>query len=180
MKIDTTAIEGYANMTAEEKVAAMEAYEIAEPKADDTEITKYKRMISDRNTEVADLKKQLRAKQTDEEAKAAKDAEEREAITKELEALRKREKISQFTTKYLELGYDHETAQKTATALADGDLDAVFASHKALTENLKKAAVVEAMNKQSGLSSGEPIGKEDAKKAETNKLRQAMGLKPIN
>ena len=40
MKIDTTAITGYAEMTAEEKLAALEAYEFEAPKTDESEEVK--------------------------------------------------------------------------------------------------------------------------------------------
>jgi hypothetical protein len=40
MKIDTTAISGYAEMSAEEKLAALEAYEFEAPKADESEEVK--------------------------------------------------------------------------------------------------------------------------------------------
>lgn len=179
MKVDTSKIEGYAEMNLEQKLAALEAYEYESNSPNATELEKLKAALSKANSEAANYKKQLREKQTNEEANAAKEAEEREALVEELEKLRKNEKISKFTAKYLEIGYDSETAKKTAKALSEGDFDTVFACHKTLTENLKKAAVIEAMDKQSGISNGSPLNEKDSKTVELNKIRQSMGLNPI-
>ena len=47
MKIDTTAISGYAEMSAEEKLAALEAFEFETPAPKDTdEVTKLKTALS--------------------------------------------------------------------------------------------------------------------------------------
>ena len=63
-------IENYENMTPEEKLAALEAY--------DPEKNGFvsKATFDKKASEASELGKQLRAKQTDEEAKAAKEAEE--------------------------------------------------------------------------------------------------------
>ena len=65
-KIDTTKIENYANMTAEEKLAALESYEYA---ADNADTERLKAAVSRANSEAAELKRQLKAKQTEEERK---------------------------------------------------------------------------------------------------------------
>ena len=69
MKVDTSKINGYSEMSAEEKLAALESFEIEVPNGDG-EIEKLKAALSKSNSEAAEYKRQLRAKQTDEEAKA--------------------------------------------------------------------------------------------------------------
>lgn len=130
MKIN---IENYENMTPEEKLAALEAYD---PEKDGFVS---KATFDKASSEVASYKKQLREKQSDEEAKAQKEAEERAAIIAELDALKKEKVVNTYTTAYLGLGYDEKTAKATAEALAKGDMDTVFANQKTHNENREKA-----------------------------------------
>ena len=178
MKIDTTKIEGYADMSPEEKLAALEGFDMEVPGPDNSEIQRLKEAVSRANSEAADYKKQLRAKQTDDEAKAAEDARAREAMEKELESLRKDKAVSTYQAKFLGLGYDAETAATAAAALQSGNIDALFEAQATFIEAAKKAAVAGALDKQPGLSRGEPVGKEAQEKAEIAALRRYMGLPP--
>ena len=69
-KIDINAIEGYAEMSAEEKLAALESFEIPEP--DFTGYVK-KELLDKASSEAASFKKQLREKMTEEEAQEMMD-----------------------------------------------------------------------------------------------------------
>ena len=135
-KINTSAIEGYENMTAEEKLAALEAMDLPDP--DYTGFVK-KDLLDKATSEAANYKKQLREKMTEDEAKAAKDAEEREAIMTELEQLRAEKVIDQHTTKFLGLGYDEKLARETAKALANGEMEVVFKNHSKFIVDREKA-----------------------------------------
>ena len=73
MRIDTQKIEGYADMTPEQKLAALEGFEFEVQQQDPAEIQRLKDAVSRANSEAADYKKQLRAKLSDDEAKAAQD-----------------------------------------------------------------------------------------------------------
>ena len=64
MKIDTSKITGYAEMSAEEKLAALEAFEIEAPKSGTDETEKLKAALSKANSEAAEWKRQFREKQT--------------------------------------------------------------------------------------------------------------------
>lgn len=178
MKIDTTKIEGYADMSPEEKLAALEGYDMDVPAPDHDEIKRLKDAVSRANSEAADYKKQLRAKQTDDEAKAAEDAKAREAMQQELESLRRDKAVGTYRAKFLELGYDAEAAADAAKALQAGDFDKVFAAQAAFIESAKKAAVAGSLDKQPGLTPGDPVGKEAKKQAEIAALRRYMGLPP--
>lgn len=178
MKIDTTKIEGYADMSPEEKLAALEGYDMDVPAPDHDEIKRLKDAVSRANSEAADYKKQLRAKQTDDEAKAAEDAKAREAMQQELESLRRDKAVGTYRAKFLELGYDAEAAADAAEALQAGDFDKVFAAQAVFIESAKKAAVAGSLDKQPGLTPGDPVGKEAKKQAEIAALRRYMGLPP--
>lgn len=136
-KIDTSKIQGYADMTAEQKLAALEAYDDETDVG--TESEKLKKALTRANAEAADLKKQLRAKQSDEEAANA----EREAKFKELQdkyaELEKQNTIRNYAEKYREAGYDDKLALDTAKALADGDLDKVFANNIAFRSSFEQS-----------------------------------------
>lgn len=129
MKI--TDIENYDTMTPEEKLAVLE-----EKYADGE---KLKAALDKATSEAASYKKQLREKQTDEEAKATKDAEERAALLARVEELEREKTVGTYTNAYLALGYDEKTAKATAEALAKGDMTTVFANQKTINDNREKA-----------------------------------------
>ncbi len=130
-------IENYENMTPEEKVAALEAYE------PDMSGFVAKATFDKTASDLAAAKKQLREKQTDEEAKAAKAAEEQAAIMAELETLRHEKLVGTYTTSYMAVGYDEKLAKATAEAMAKGDTETVFKNQKIHLENREKALKAE-------------------------------------
>ncbi len=135
-KIDVTQIEGYANMSAEEKLKALEAYDIPDP-----DYSGYvKKDVFDKTaSELADKKKELLEKMTEDEAAKQKDREDKEAMQKELEALRRESAVSKNKVKLIALGYEETLAEDTAEAMADGKMDKVFANQqKHLTAFEKK------------------------------------------
>ena len=185
--IDTSKIEGYAEMSAEDKVKALEAYDVEPPKADTKETDNLKTLLSKRNSEINKLQDELKARMTaDERAEAErKEAEAQrqaqfEALQKERDELRKAKKVSDYKAQYLSIGFDDAGAAETAQALADGDLAKVFTNLKTLTDNIAKSAVVKAIDSSNPLTKGAPLNAADVKQTETNKLSQAMGLPPNN
>lgn len=141
-------IENYESMTPEEKLAALEAYD---PEKDGFVS---KATFDKTATEAADYKKQLRAKQSDEEAKAAKEAEERAALMARLEELEREKTVGVYTNSYLALGYDEKTAKASAEALAKGDMETVFANHKIHNETREKALRTELLKQTPPPASG--------------------------
>lgn len=123
MKIDTTKIEGYADMTAEEKLAALEAYEV------ETAGLVKKELLDKAASEAASYKKQLREKlSADEQAQAERD-EQFKTMQTELETLRTEKAIDLATKKWMSLGYDEALATETAKAMVSGNTEKVFANH---------------------------------------------------
>ena len=141
-KIDTAKIENYANMTAEEKLAALEAFEYEN---DGSDAERLKAAVSKANSEAAEWKKKHNALLTEEQQKEAARQEAEKAIKDELEALRKENATTKNKAKFLGLGYDEKLAAETAKALADGDMEKVFANQGIHLENVKKAAAASAL-----------------------------------
>lgn len=135
MKINTGKIEGYENMTIEQKLAALETYEVADP---DYSGYVTKEMFDKTASELSNAKKQLREKMSAEELKAKEDAEKMEALIKERDALLREKTVTSHKAKYLALGYDENLATETAEALANGELDKVFANQKKHNESVEK------------------------------------------
>lgn len=175
MKVDTSKIDGYETMSAEEKLRALEAYEFEAPKADTSELNRLKAALDKATSEAAANKRALRERQTDEEAKAAAAQEELDSMKQELESLRADRTMGQHKASYMEIGYDAETAEANAKALMSGDFATVFANEKRFIEAQKKAALAGAINNQPNLSAGNPpsIQKEPDELAA---FRKAAGL----
>ncbi len=125
-------IENYDNMTPEEKLAALEAYD---PEKDGFVS---KATFDATASDVAKYKKQLREKQTEEEAKAEREKEERERLLARVEELENERKVSTYVTFYLGMGYDEKLAKSSAEALAKGDMATVFANQKIHNEAAEK------------------------------------------
>lgn len=177
MKIDINKIEGYSEMTAEEKLKALEEYEFTPPQTESKEIAKLRSALDKATSEAASYKKALREKQTAEEAQAAADAEEHQRMVDELNTLRQEKTVAGYRASFMELGFDAETAGKTAEALNSGDFATVFANNKALIEANKKAAETAALDKQPTLTNGNPATASTPTDSFTAELRRFAGLK---
>jgi hypothetical protein len=142
-------IENYDSMTPEEKLAALEAYD---PEKDGFVS---KSVFDKASSEAASYKKQLREKQSDEEAKAAKDAEERASLIARLEELEHEKAVNGYVNSYLAMGYDEKTAKSSAEALAKGDMATVFANQKLYTEKREKELRAELLDETPRPDGGE-------------------------
>lgn len=176
MKIDTSSIDGYQEMTTEQKLEALESFEFEVKQNDPGEIKRLKDAVSRANSEAADYKKQLRAKQTAEEAQAAQAAEEREAIMKELEGLKKDKAISSFQAKFMSLGYDAESAHEAAKAMEAGDYDTVFSAQAKFIEETKKNAVIDSLKTQPGITGGAPLSGNNIENSTVAAFRKAARI----
>jgi len=141
-KIDTSTIEGYSDMTPEQKIAALEAYESAEP-----DYSGYvKKDVFDKTaSELAAKKKELNAKLSEDEKKRRQEQEDREKLQSAYDQLLRDSKISKFKAELLAMGYEDKLASETAEAMVDGDNDKVFANQKKQLEVVQKAARAEAL-----------------------------------
>lgn len=126
MKIDFSSIEGYENMTAEEKLAALEAMDIPEP---DYSGWVRKDVADKYASEAAGYKKQLREHMSEDEAAKAKAAEELASVMEEVKTLRQEKTVTDMTKRWMGVGYSEELATATAKAMTEGNMDVVFKNH---------------------------------------------------
>lgn len=148
-------------MTIEEIESALEGIEM--PTDNSAEIDRLKTALSKSNSEAAEMKKQLREKMSAEEVKAKEDAEKWEALIKERDALLREKTVASYKASYLSLGYEEKLAIDTAEAMANGELDKVFANQKKHNEAVEKkirADVLKETPKPEGGTGSDEITKE--------------------
>lgn len=135
--MDITKLEGYSEtLTPDEKLALIQKYEPPAP-----DLTGYiKKDMFDRTaSELAEAKKTLKTKMTEDEQKEADRVANETTLKNRLAELEKETAMSKHKSDFLGLGYDDALATDTAKALADGDMTRVFANQKIHIENVKKA-----------------------------------------
>lgn len=179
MKIDTSKITGYAEMTAEDKLKALEEFEFEEKTTDSGETDKLKAALSKANSEAAEWKRQFREKQTEAERAEAERAEREKAVEEELRGLRRDKTVSGYVAQCLALGYTKDLANKAAEAMADGDAAQILACQQEFLEAKQKEIEATALNKQPTLTSGAPPTAKEAEREAINKTRSYFGLPPI-
>lgn len=122
-KIDVSTIEGYADMSAEDKLKALEGYDFPDP---DYSGYVRKDLFDKKAHELSEKTKQLNDKLSDDEKKAA----EQKELQDRYDSLVRENTISKHKARYIALGYDEKLAEETATAVADGDFEKVIANEK--------------------------------------------------
>lgn len=158
-------IENYENMTVEEKLAALEAYEpdmsgfVAKSHFDKTA------------SELAAAKKRERERMTEEEAKAAKAAEEHAALIERAEKAERELSVSKYFAAYAAMGYEDKLAKSTAEAMANGDMETVFKNQKLHQEAREKNLRAEILKATPAPSAGAPTA------GITKEAFDAMGYK---
>ena len=143
-KIDTKLITGYEQMTLEQKVAALEAYNHPDP--DYSGYVK-KDLYDKAASDAASWKKKHNELLTEDERKKQEDADALANMKKELDELRKDKTVSEFKAKLIAQGYDEALASDTAQAMADGDTAKVFANQGKFLEDYAKKVKADAMKK---------------------------------
>lgn len=141
-RIDTSAIEGYDSMTAEEKLAALESFEYAD---NSDELSKYKNAVSKANSEAAEYKRQLKdanskIQQAEEKGKEGQTEAEKqiEAMRSQLNEMKRDKSVSDYTSRLVSNGFGSDAATKAAVALVDHDADSFFESLSKFVEDHDK------------------------------------------
>ena len=116
---------------------------------------KVKKTISNANADAASWKDKYRATLDEAKRREEERAEADEAIRAELTALKTEKRISTYTAKLLEVGYDAQTAASMAMNLPEGISDDFFNQQKSLLESQKQLAKTNDINNQSSMSVGE-------------------------
>lgn len=135
-KIDTTAIEGYSEMTPEQKLAALESFEYEDHAAD---AEKYRNQASKANSEVAEWKRKHNALLSEDERQKQANAEELETLRSQVAEMQKEKTIAGHKARFLALGYAESLAEETASALVNGEAEKVFQNQKKFLEAHDKA-----------------------------------------
>lgn len=149
----------------------------------EAQVKNLKSTLSERNSEAASRKREAEEWKTkyestmDEQQLAeAKRKEAEEATLKELAELKRDNSINKYKAKYLSMGYTEELAQSSAEARVDGNDDVLFKNESMFiqlnNENLKS----ELLKAQPSITSGKPLGTEEAQKIRDEKLRKYAGL----
>lgn len=159
--INTSTIENFDSMTAEEKVKALLEVEIPE----EVDLSQYvsKELFDKSASDRAALSKQLKEKETALKSKTSEQMTETEklqeqirelqesseealkAVREENEALKRKDTLRDYQTNFGLLGLDEKLSGETAAALADGDSAKVFANLKKFLETYKKSIEAELM-----------------------------------
>lgn len=155
-KIDVSRIEGYAEMSAEEKIKALEGFILPDP--DYTGYVK-KDVFDKKASEAARYKEQLDGKLTEDEKERQEKEQKMADLEKEVASLKKEKLISGYKAKYLAQGMDEKLAAETAEALEKGDHEKVFANEKAFLESFEKRIRTDALGNVGRPPVGEPNGK---------------------
>ena len=167
-KIDISKIDGYENMTTEQKLAALEGFEIADP-----DYSGYirKEIFDKTASELAAKKKELNEKLSEDERTKQKEQEEREELQAKYEKLLRESEVSKFKAKLLGMGYEEKLADATAEAMADGDTEKVFTNQKKHLESVEKKIRAEVL-----IDTPKPTGDGNSKTMTLEKLRK---LNPV-
>lgn len=166
--MDTSRIEGYADMTAEQKLAALESWE---PEAPDLSGYVRKEQFDKAASEAAGFKKQLRERMSaDEKAEADRQQQRQEMedryadLEARFNALQKQATVSQYVSQLTGMGYDDKLARETAEAMAAGDTQKVLQNQAKFLEARDKQMKAEALKRMSAPKGGgeEPPQESDA------------------
>lgn len=152
-QIDTSLIEGYDTMTADEKVQALEGVVLPDP---DYSGYVRKTVFDKTSSELAAAKKALRQKQTDEETREQEQADMLISLQERNKELEQAIALNENKAKLLELGYDSALALSTAQAMVDGDLDTVYKNQQTHLQAMEKRIRAEILKSTPRPEPGEP------------------------
>lgn len=154
--ISTEGIEGFDSMTAEQKVEALLKVEVPE-KIDLAGYVK-KDLFDKTASELAEAKKTLKGKMSEDEAAKAQADADRKALEDKYAELLRKSTISEHTARFIAMpGYDEKLARETAEALFDGNMDKVFENQQkanAAYEKKLRAEMVKSDPKPEGAGGG--------------------------
>lgn len=139
-KFDVSKIEGYNDMTPEQKIAAIEAFEMPDP--DYSGFVK-KDVYDKTASELSKLKKEHNDRLSEDEREKQATDEELTKLREEVADLKKKELVAAHKAQYLAMGYDESLADATAKALADGDTKKVFDNQRKFLETHDKSIKAE-------------------------------------
>lgn len=150
-KIDTGTIEGYADMSPEQKIAALEGFEYDD---NATEVQRLRNANDKASKEAAEWKRKHNALLSEEEQKKETEAENLRTLEEKVATLEKEKAVSSHKAKYIAMGYDESLAAETAQAMVDGDMEKVFANQQKFLDAHDKALQKDILGKTSRPGAG--------------------------
>lgn len=134
-KLDTSKIEGYAEMSAEDKIKALEELEIEDNAA---ELERYKNATSKANSEAAEYKRKLKALE-DKASEGASESDKKMAeLEEQIKSLQREKMVTERKASFIGLGMAEESALKASEAFTNGDSESFFTEIKSfMTEHDK-------------------------------------------
>lgn len=171
MRIDTAGIEGYDSMTTEQKLEAVLAQDLQ------PDLSGYvKKDVFDRTASaLASTKRDLESRMSEAEREANARAEELQKLRDQNADLLMEKNISTYKARYIGMGYDNDLAESTATALAKGDIETVFANGQKFQEAHDKSVKASMLGSTKLPPAGEsdtPLSVEDIMKIKDTAARQ--------
>ena len=161
-KIDTSKISGYADMTAEQKLAALEAYEFEGVSKETFDKTA---------GEAAENKRKLREALNQANTDKTASDEALKALQGKVAEMEKREKVADYAASLMDQGYSKELAKEVATAIAEGDMATVFAKQQTFRAERDKQIRADALKKTPTPAGGSGEG-------ETMTLKKLRAMSP--
>lgn len=139
-------------MTNDEIVEALQNVTLPQDRSD--EVERLKKAFDKSASETAEYKRQLRARQTEEEKRQAEMDEKYQLMEKENAEMKKQIAVSDLTTKFIASGLDAETAKKTAQAAYDGKIDSVIQAYSDKIATVKDTVKAELMADTPSITGG--------------------------
>lgn len=134
----------YAEMSAEDKLKALEAFEYEDNAA---ELEKQKAAVSKANSEAAEWKRKHNALLGEDEKKKQEQEEKFANMEKELSELREAKSASEYKAQLIGLGYAEDLASKTAKAMVAGDTMTVIANQQKFLDEYTKQVKADTLKK---------------------------------
>lgn len=172
-KFDTSLIEGFDSMTAEEKLAALLDAELPDVTELNSNLEKYKGLVTKYTGEISELKKTQSKGLSEAEKKAQESESKYDALLQKFEELEKEAAISKNKAKYIALGYSEELAEDTAKALADGDFEKLFTNSEKYKAELEKSVKAQVL-KDTPHPNGKDTGTKPKTKDEIMKIKDSV------
>lgn len=183
-QIDTTGIENFDSMTADEKVAALLSFQYDDGadkiKAAEENAAKMKAAFDKASSEAAGYKKQLNASKSEEELKRQESEETLKALQAELAEFKQREQISTAKAAFLGCGFDETTVADAANAFITGDIEKMSAAVKKFRESIEVSTKSKLMGSNPKPESGgkaDDNGKDDSIAVQLGKERAERAKK---
>lgn len=136
---------------------------------------KLRKANTNASADASKYKKELQARMSEDEKRAAEQAEKDKARDEQLASLLKEKAISEHTANFLALKFDDELAKACATALADGNTTELFGNFKKFIELHDKA--ITAANVLKTPTPGTSAGKHEITKEQFSKMGYAERAK---